>query len=302
MVERGRLEGRRSASALGRLFYGVAETLRMIRFEHSLFALPFAFLGMLLAARGLPDVWTIAWIVVCMVGARSAAMTCNRILDLPYDRRNPRTRDRSLPAGRLSLPFAWGFLAVSVGVFVLGAGMLNRTCLLLSPVALVIVLGYSASKRFTIATHLWLGVSLSMAPAGAWIAVRNDLPAEARWLAMAVVLWVAGFDILYACQDVEFDRQVGLRSLPAAVGIGPALAVSAVLHAAMLGALAATAVAGRLGLPFWAGIAAAAAILAYGHFIVRPADLSRLETAFFGTNAAVGLVLLGATAFEVALA
>lgn len=286
--------GLRGARAEGLLGHTV-EALRMVKIEHSLFALPFAFLGMLLAARGLPSLSTVTWVVVCMVSARSAAMAFNRILDRRLDARNPRTRGRSLPAGRLHPSFAWGFTLASAAVFVLGAAMLNRTCLLLSPVALAVILGYSAVKRITALTHLVLGLALAMAPAGAWIAVRGDLGAAPLLLSLAVVLWVAGFDILYACQDVEFDRAEGLHSAPAVLGVGPALVVSGLLHLGMLGALAVLGKVAGLGWIYALGVGAAAVLLGYAHRVVRPGDLARIQTAFFATNVLVGGVLLVAT-------
>jgi len=279
-----------------------AEVLRMVKIEHSLFALPFAFLGMLLAARGVPDLWTLLWVVVCMVSARAAAMVFNRILDRGLDARNPRTRNRSLPAGRLGLPFAWAFTAGSAAVFVLGAGMLNQACLLLSPLALAVVLGYSTVKRFSALTHLVLGVALALAPAGGWIAVRADFGLEPLLLCLAVALWVAGFDILYACQDVEFDREAGVHSLPAALGVGAAMAWSAVLHLAMLLLLAGLGRRADLGWIYVLGVAVAGLLLGYAHWIVRPGDLRRIETAFFTSNALLGLVLLAATFLDLTFA
>jgi len=274
----------------------------MVKIEHSLFALPFAFLGMLLAARGVPGLRTLLWVVVCMVAARSAAMAFNRILDRDLDARNPRTRNRSLPAGRLGLPFAWAFTGASAALFVLGAGMLNRACLLLSPAALAVILGYSAVKRFSALTHLVLGVALALAPAGGWIAVRGSFGTEPMLLCLAVVLWVAGFDILYACQDVEFDREAGVHSAPAALGVGAAMTWSAVLHLAMLLLLAGLGRLADLGWVYVLGVAVAGLLLARAHWIVRPGDLRRSETAFFTSNALLGLVLLAATFLDLILA
>lgn len=295
MTEAGAMPGRFPLAT------SAAEVLRMVKIEHSLFALPFALLGMLLAARGLPQAMTILWICVCMVTARAAAMTCNRIVDREFDGRNPRTRDRALPAGRLSPRFAWGFLVVMSALFVLSAGLLNRLCLLLSPVALVVILGYSVTKRFTSFTHLVLGAALSIAPAGAWIAVRGDLTWEPVLLSLAVLFWVAGFDVLYSCQDVEADRREGLHSLAVRLGIPGALWVSGALHVAMIAALAALALVSPLGGTFGCGVAIAAAVLGYAHGIVRPGDLSRIQTAFFTTNVTVGFVLLAATWIDLAV-
>lgn len=273
----------------------------MVKIEHSLFALPFALLGMLLAARGLPPARTVLWVLVCMVSARSAAMTFNRIVDRHLDARNPRTKDRSLPAGRLGVGFAWGFTAFSAAIFFLGAAMLNRLCLALSPLALAVALGYSFTKRFTPLTHLVLGLALAGAPAGAWIAVRGDLGVEPMLLSLAVTLWVAGFDILYACQDVEFDALAGIHSLPALLGPAKALAVSRVLHLGMLAVLGVLAVISPLGTVFAGGLVLAAGILVYAHTIVRPGDLSRIQTAFFTSNAVLGLELLAATFLDLVL-
>jgi 4-hydroxybenzoate polyprenyltransferase len=292
-----RAEGLRPTGFLGH----VIEAMRMVKIEHTLFALPFALLGLVLAARGLPTPRTLLWVVVCMVGARSAAMTFNRILDRHFDARNPRTRDRSLPAGRVSPAFAYGVTVASSALFIFGAGMLNRTCLLLSPVALAVILGYSATKRFTSATHLVLGLALAIAPAGAWIAVRGSLEATPLLLSLAVALWVAGFDILYACQDVEFDRREGLHSLPAAAGLGPAMVISGLLHLGMLGALAAVGFTAGLSWMYALGLGFTALILGYAHWIVRPHALGRLQVAFFTTNVAVGLTLLGATFLDLML-
>src|SRR5215210_3476284 len=211
----------------------IRTTLEMIKIEHTLFALPFAFLGAVLAARGFPTVWQILWIVVAMVGARSAAMAFNRIADRNFDAKNPRTATRALPAGLLSVGFVWAFTIISAALFVLAAAMLNRLTLLLSPIALACVLLYSLTKRWTQLSHLVLGASLSIAPTGAWIAVRGAIDSPVPLLlSLVVLLWTAGFDVLYACQDYDFDRAAGLRSIPARVGINRALWISRLLHAA----------------------------------------------------------------------
>lgn len=282
-----------STSATGpRWWQSIRVTLEMIKIEHTLFALPFALLGAVAAARGIPEAWTLLWITVAMVGARSAAMAFNRLVDRHYDAANPRTATRALPAGDVSVAFVRAFTIVSVAVFVAAAAMLNWLTLALSPVALVSVLGYSFTKRFTSMAHLALGWALSIAPAGAWIAVRGDLTVEPLLLSAAVLLWTGGFDVLYACQDTEFDRGAGLYSIPSRVGVARALWIARGLHvlmfAAMVGFYALTG-SGMLGL---AGVALTGALLVYQHSIVRADDLSRLNAAFFTTNAFVSVILL----------
>ncbi|HET6978398.1 MAG TPA: UbiA-like polyprenyltransferase [Pyrinomonadaceae bacterium] len=268
-------------------------TLEMIKIEHTLFALPFAFLGAVLAARGLPTAWQILWIVVAMVGARSAAMAFNRIADRHFDAKNPRTATRALPAGLLSVGFVWIFTIIAAGLFLLAAAMLNRLTLILSPVALGCVLLYSLTKRWTQFSHLVLGASLSIAPTGAWIAVRGEIGSPVPLLlSLVVLLWTAGFDVLYACQDYEFDRSEGLRSIPARVGIARALWISRALHAgAFLGLLWLFLITG-LGPVALAGVIATGVLLVYQHRLVRADDLSRLNAAFFTTNAFVSVILL----------
>jgi 4-hydroxybenzoate polyprenyltransferase len=267
-------------------------TLRMIRFEHSVFALPFAFIGALLAARGWPTWQQVFWIVVAMVSGRSAAMAFNRIADLRYDRQNPRTAGRELPTGQLSVGFTWAFTIVSAALLVVAAWQLNPLALKLSPLALAILLLYSYTKRFTVLTHWVLGFCLGMAPVAAWIAVRGTLDWEILPLTFAVMFWVAGFDIIYACQDVEFDRQVGLFSLPARMGIGGALNVARLLHLLMLGLLAWLALLTGLGWLAYAGLVAVAALLAFEHSLVKADDLSRVNAAFFTVNGYISLLLL----------
>lgn len=268
-------------------------TLEMIKIEHTLFALPFAFLGAVLAANGLPTLRQVLWIVVAMVGARSAAMAFNRIADRNIDARNPRTATRALPAGLLSVAFVGAFTIVSAAVFLLAAAMLNRLTLLLAPVALGSVLLYSFTKRWTQFSHLVLGWCLSIAPTGAWIAVRGEIGSPVPLLlSLVVVLWTAGFDILYACQDYDFDRREGLRSIPARVGIGRALWIARALHAAAFLALLWLYALTRLGPLAFAGVLATGALLVYQHRLVRADDLGRLNAAFFTTNAFVSVILL----------
>ncbi len=270
----------------------IRTTLQMIKIEHTLFALPFAFLGAVLGARGLPAARQILWITLAMVGARSTAMAFNRIADRELDARNPRTRMRALPAGALSLSFVAVFTLVSASAFLLGAAMLNRLTLLLSPIALASVLFYSYTKRWTIWSHLILGWCLSIAPTGAWIAVRGALDsAVPLLLSLVVMLWTAGFDVLYACQDYDFDRDEGLYSIPARFGIGRALWISRLLHAGAFAALVALYFVTRLGPLAGAGVIATGTLLVYQHTLVRADDLSRLNAAFFTTNAFVSVIL-----------
>ncbi|HLM57591.1 MAG TPA: UbiA-like polyprenyltransferase [Pyrinomonadaceae bacterium] len=271
----------------------IRTTLEMIKIEHTLFALPFAFLGAVLAAGGLPSVRQAVWITLAMVGARSAAMAFNRIADRDYDARNPRTASRAIPAGLLSVPFAWAFTLASAALFLVSAAMLNRLALVLAPVALASVFLYSYAKRFTSLSHVVLGWCLSIAPTGAWVAVRGAIDSPVPVLLSAVVLlWTAGFDVLYACQDYDFDRAAGLRSVPARVGIPRALVIARLLHAGAFAALLGLYFLTSLGWPALAGVLATGALLVYQHSLVRASDLSRLNAAFFTTNAFVSVILL----------
>lgn len=264
----------------------------MIKIEHTLFALPFAFLGAVLAARGLPTVEQIFWITLAMVGARSCAMAFNRIVDREYDARNPRTRGRALPSGTLSVGFVWAFTLVSAALFLFAAAMLNRLTLLLAPVALASVLLYSYTKRWTMLSHLVLGWCLSIAPAGAWIAVRGALDSPIPFLlSLVVLLWTAGFDVLYACQDSEFDRASGLHSIPQELGVARALWVSRLFHADAFATLVALYLVTHLGPLALLGVVATGALLVYQHTLVRAGDLSRLNAAFFTANAFVSVIL-----------
>ena len=273
----------------------------MIKFQHTVFALPFAFTGAILAAGGLPPWRTIGWILGAMVGARSGAMVWNRIADLEFDRRNPRTAARPLVTGEIGLPFAWVFLAASLALFYLSAAMLNRLALILATPAAVVILGYSYAKRFTWTTHLALGAALGIAPIGAWVAVTGGLGAAPLMLGAAVAAWVAGFDILYSCQDVDFDRRAGLHSVPARFGVPWALAIARALHVLTVVLLVAMRLVTPLGGPWLAGVAVVAALLAWEHRLVRADDLSRIDQAFFTVNALVGFVVLAAAVGETAL-
>ncbi|MBZ5694426.1 MAG: putative 4-hydroxybenzoate polyprenyltransferase [Acidobacteriia bacterium] len=273
----------------------IRTVLEMIKFEHSVFALPFALVGALLAARsngGLPSWRQILWIVVAMIGARSAAMTINRIADLEYDRRNPRTSNRALPAGHLSVGFAWGFTILASAVLVVAAWQLNPLALKLSPVALAILFFYSYTKRFTTWSHFVLGFCLGISPAAAWIAIRGSLDWRMLILCAAVTLWVGGFDVLYACQDVEFDRAAGLHSIPKKFGIAKALGIARAMHLAMVALLIWLATTFHLAWPAWVGVAVVALLLGYEHSLVKPNDLSKMNAAFFTVNGYISLLFL----------
>jgi 4-hydroxybenzoate polyprenyltransferase len=274
-------------------------TLEMIKIEHTLFALPFAFLGAMLAARGVPGPSQILWILVAMVGARSAAMAFNRLVDLRFDARNPRTVSRALPQKKLTRGFVALFTLASAAIFILAAAMLNPLALKLSPVALAIVLSYSYMKRFTWGTHFVLGLSLACAPVGAWVAIQGTLAGLPILLGWAVLLWVAGFDIIYACQDVEFDRTETLYSIPKRFGVRVALWISGLLHACMVFLLALVFLQAGLGWMSLAGLAIVALLLSYEHSLVRPADLSRINAAFFTINGWISVLLLVITGMDI---
>jgi len=270
-------------------------TLEMIRFEHSIFALPFALTGALLAFReshisGRLFTVKLAWIVVAMVAARSAAMAFNRILDRDIDSRNPRTKMRHLPAGILTARFAWGFVACSVLVFLLAARALNPLCFNLAPLAIAVVFFYSFTKRFTTFSHLVLGFSLGIAPAAAWIAVAGSLDPKILWLTAAVTFWTAGFDVIYSCQDYEFDVGAGLFSLPRRFGIAGALWIARLFHVAMVACLLALAFSFALGWLSLAGIGSIVLLLLYEHSLVKADDLSRVDAAFFTVNGYVSVL------------
>ena len=270
-------------------------TLEMIKFEHSVFALPFALTGALLAFRDSGFDTTgigrkLAWIIAAMVCARSAAMAFNRLVDQDIDARNPRTKGRHLPAGLLTPGFAWVFVVATVALFFLAAGELNRLCLRLAPLALAVIFFYSFTKRFTSFAHLVLGFSLGIAPAAAWIAVRGSFDPRILWLTAAVTCWTAGFDIIYSCQDFEFDSAEGLWSIPRALGIARALGVARLLHVLMIACLLALVYAMHLGLLALAGVGAVVALLLYEHSLVKPTDLSRVNAAFFTMNGYVSVL------------
>ena len=274
----------------------IRTVLEMIKFEHSVFALPFALTGALLAARasrhGWPTVRQFVWIVVAMVAARSAAMTVNRIVDLQYDRENPRTNKRALATGELSVSFAWMFTLIATVVFSVAAWQLNRLALELAPLALAILFFYSFTKRFTNWSHLFLGFALGISPAAAWIAVTGRLDLRILILCAAVTLWVGGFDVLYACQDVDYDRRAGLFSVPKRFGISRALWIAQAMHVGVVTLLAWLAWSLALPWPAWAGVAVVAALLAYEHSLVKANDLSKLDAAFFAVNGYISLLFL----------
>ena len=265
-------------------------TLEMIKWEHSIFALPFALCGAMLAARGIPNAHQLTWIVVAMVAARSAAMAFNRLADATIDAANPRTRSRALPSGMLSPGFVSTFIVISCGIFVLAAWQLNRLALFLSPLALAILLLYSYTKRFTRWSHLALGIALGIAPAAAWIAVRGSLDPRILLLTAAVTFWVGGFDVLYSCQDFDFDRAAGLHSIPRHMGIRAALWIARAFHFLMLILLFIMVIAFGLGGVAMAGVLAVGALLAYEHSLVSHGDLSKLNAAFFTMNGVISVV------------
>ncbi len=277
-------------SALIRALRKFRITLEMIKFEHSIFALPFALVGAMLAARGWPEWRQIFWLTVAMVAARSAAMTFNRIVDRRIDALNPRTQSRALPAGKLGLPFAAAFTAASCAILALSAYMLNRLAFELSPLAIAVILGYSYCKRFTELTHLALGIADGLSPVAAWIAIRGDVSVGILLLGGAVALWVAGFDLIYACQDLDFDRAHGIHSMPQRFGVSAALYTSVAFHVLMVALLVAVIEVEHLGVLALAGTALVAGLLAYEHWLVRPSDLSRLNAAFFTINGYVSIL------------
>jgi 4-hydroxybenzoate polyprenyltransferase len=280
------------------LLFKTRTTLEMIKWEHSIFALPFALTAVLLAAHGLPGWGTMGWILVAMVAARSCAMAFNRWADAELDAANPRTRSRAIPAGLLSRQFVLGFTIVTALAFVVASAQLNQLTLFLSPLVLMVLLSYSYMKRVTRWSHLVLGLALGLAPSAAWIAVRGSLDARILVLTAAVTLWAGGFDVLYACQDYEHDRAVGLRSLPQTVGIATAFWAARAMHLAMLGLLVWFGWLFHFGVTGWIGVGAVALLLGYEHSIVSPRDLRRLNAAFFTMNGVIAMVFLAFVAAD----
>ena len=273
----------------------------MIKWEHSIFALPFALCGAMLAAGGLPTWRQLVWIIVAMVSARSAAMAFNRLADASIDAENPRTATRALPVGLLTPGFVATFVCLACGVFVLAAAQLNRLTLMLSPIALAVVLLYSYTKRYTRWSHLFLGLALGIAPAAAWIAVRGSLDPRILLLTAAVTFWVGGFDVIYACQDYEFDRSHGLHSVPRHMGIHSALWVARIFHLVMLGLLIALIVVFELGKVAMIGVMVTASLLAYEHSLVQHDDLSKLNAAFFTMNGVISVAFFAFIAGDLLL-
>jgi 4-hydroxybenzoate polyprenyltransferase len=269
------------------------DLMNLIRFEHTLFALPFAAAGALLGAEGVPTLSQSWWILVCMVSARSAAMAYNRVVDRDIDARNPRTASREIPAGKISVKFAYSFTAVMAVLFMFAAWMLNPLAAMLSPVALAIVFGYSHAKRFTASAHVWLGVALAIAPVGAWIAVTGGLAVAPIVLAIAVICWLIGFDTLYALQDVDFDRKAGLHSIPVRFGDRGALAIARLSHLAMFIALCCLPLTTQhLSWPYWVAVCGVGCLLAYEHIVMDPTDIRKVNLAFFNCNVAISIILM----------
>jgi 4-hydroxybenzoate polyprenyltransferase len=274
-------------------------TLEMIKWEHSIFALPFALTGAVLAAGGWPRLPVLGWILVCMVSARSAAMAFNRLVDAKIDAANPRTAMRAIPAGELSAGFVGAFTVVASVVFLAGGAMLNRLTLELAPFALLVVLSYSYMKRVTRWSHLVLGLALGIAPSAAWIAVRGSYDARALLLTGIVILWVGGFDVLYACQDFDYDRKVGLYSVPATFGLNGAFWIARAMHLGVVGLIFTLLHVFGLGPIALVGMCVVTALLAYEHAIVKPTDLSRMNAAFFTLNGIISVVFFVAVAGDV---
>jgi 4-hydroxybenzoate polyprenyltransferase len=286
---------------MGNLLKSTRLTLEMIKWEHSIFALPFALTGAVLAAWGWPRLVVLFWIVVCMVSARSAAMAFNRLVDARLDAANPRTSMRALPAGRLTAGFVAGFVVIFAATFLAAAAMLNRLALELAPLTLVILLAYSYMKRVTRWSHLVLGLSLGIAPSAAWIAVRGSLDPRIVVLSLAVLLWVGGFDVLYSCQDFEHDREVALNSVPQAFGLKAAFWIARAMHVGMLCLLLWLVRLFGLGPIATSGVAIVGALLLYEHSIVSPRDLRRMDAAFFTLNGLISIAFFAFFAADVLL-
>ena len=273
--------------------------LEMIKFEHTVFALPFAVMGAFIAEGGFPPTDKLGWILVAMVGARSCAMAFNRLADAEIDSRNPRTTMRAIPAGLITKEAVWIFTLVSAGLFVFAAWQLNLLAFALSPVALAVIMGYSYTKRFTALSHFWLGFALAISPVGAWIAIKGRFDWTPIILCGVVMLWTAGFDIIYACQDVKFDRGHGLHSIPARLGIRWALRLSAALHVVAVLLLLGIPYLTQLGIFYYIGVGIVVVIFIYEHAIVKPNDLSRVNIAFFTLNGMISLVLMALSIVDI---
>ena len=275
--------------------------LEMIKFEHTVFALPFAIMSAFIAEEGLPSLTKLGWILVAMVGARSCAMAFNRLADAEIDSQNPRTATRAIPAGLITKGAVWIFTLVSAGLLVCAAWRLNPLAFKLSPVALAVIIGYSYTKRFTALSHLWLGLALSISPVGAWIAIKGQFDWTPIILCCVVLLWTAGFDVIYACQDVNFDRKHGLHSIPARIGIRWTLWVSSALHVIAVLLLFGIPLLTELGLFYYIGVGIVVLIFIYEHAIVKPHDLSRVNLAFFTLNGMISLVLMALSIADILL-
>jgi 4-hydroxybenzoate polyprenyltransferase len=280
------------------LFDKISAIFVDIKFKHTVFALPFAVMSAFIAAGGMPNAINLLWIVVCMVGARSAAMAFNRIVDARFDVKNPRTQERALPSGRVDVKSYWLFLIASSVLFIFSAGMLNSLALYLSPVALSIVFFYSLTKRFTAYSHFWLGFAISIAPVGAWVAIREEISFVSLLLGAVVVFWLIGFDILYSCMDMEFDRKNKLNSIPQKFGVETALRIAFISHGLMIVLLFALLQSvSELGILYGTGVVIVAGLLIYEHSLVRPDDLSKVNMAFFNVN---GIISVGLMIFVIA--
>ena len=273
--------------------------LEMIKFEHTVFALPFAVMSAFIAADGIPSLAKLGWILVAMVGARSCAMAFNRLADAEFDSMNPRTATRAIPAGLITKSTVWVFTIASAGLLVLAAWQLNPLAFALSPVALAVIMGYSYTKRFTALSHFWLGLSLAISPVGAWIAIQGSFALPPIILCFVVLLWTAGFDIIYACQDVNFDRIHGLRSIPAKLGIRWSLWLSSALHVVAVLLLLGIPLLVELGTFYYIGVGVVVLIFIYEHAIVKPTDLSRVNLAFFTLNGTISLVLMALSIVDI---
>ena len=283
------------------LFQKISVFMEMIKFSHTIFALPFALSGALLATRGLPSVSQLLFIVLAMVGARTAAMAMNRLIDADIDAQNPRTATRAIPAGLLSKGAVFVAIVLSVALLLWSAAMLNPLCLKLSPIALFFLVLYSYCKRFTALAHVVLGICLAAAPIGAWVALTGTITLPAIVLGLIVLFWVSAFDILYALQDLEYDRSVGLHSIPVALGVNGSLWLSRLFHIITVGLLIWLILLLGLGVWFWIGSAAMAAMLLYEHWLLRGGDLTKLDAAFFTMNGYISLTFLAATAADIFL-
>lgn len=281
------------------IFKKISTFLEMIKFSHTIFALPFALTGALLAAAGLPTIRQTVWIILAMVGARTAAMAMNRLIDAEIDARNPRTATRAIPAGLVSRGLTIFFITAAISLMLLAAHMLNPLCLKLAPIALFFLLLYSYCKRFTALAHVVLGICLAAAPIGAWVAIRGTIDPAALVLGAVVLFWVAGFDILYALQDLEFDRSAGLHSIPVLLGVNGSIRTARIFHTIMVALLFTLYNFMHLGILFLSGILAATAMLIYEHWLLRNGDLSKLNAAFFNMNGYISVTIVLFTAADV---